>query len=465
MFPSTLIQKRVRMIRERGAGRPSIRSRGRGLLAAVFAAVAAVAATAAATPDSAGRPIAERLPEAVAGAQKLVEKVRGVPFPGKVASAILHEKDLSRILGQKLVEDLPAPFPRYAASLAAVGFFDPEPLLEQKLTRLYARQVAGFYDPAEKKFFIVPERTAETAAGAPALGLSAEALLEDTLLAHELTHALQDRRLDLVPRLKALRDSSDGLLALEAFLEGEATVVMMDALLTRLPDEAKELLGAETLTTMMSGLAAGATIEGGEGVPPFFVKEMLFPYVGGTAWIQAKKKAGGWPAVDAAYARPPRTTSEILHPDRAGAARVVLDPGDRPSVASVPPGMCLLYEDTFGEWMLGALLERAGAANAAALAAEWQDDRVVFFEPKESLGTGPLPVGFVWRVRVTSPAAAKRITAALERLYERPDGRRAANVTAMADRVEVVRGRMTATRAPDRTLSSPRAASAPPEGR
>jgi hypothetical protein len=401
----------------------------------------------------------------VASAQKLVEKVRGVPFPGKVASAILHEKDLRRVLGQKLVEDLPAPFPRYAASLAAVGFFDPEPLLEQKLTTLYARQVAGFYDPAEKKFFIVPERTAETAAGALAQGLSAEVLLEDTLLAHELTHALQDRRLDLVPRLKALRDSSDGLLALEAFLEGEATVVMMEALLTQLPDEAKGLLGAETLTTIMSGLAAGASIEGSEGVPAFFVKEMLFPYVGGTAWIQTKKRAGGWPAVDAAYARLPRTTSEILHPDRASTARVLLDSGDRPSAASLPSGMRLLYEDTFGEWMIGELLERAGTANAAALAAEWQDDRVVFFEPKESLGEGPLPVGFVWRIRVTSPAAAKRIAEAFERLYERPDGRRAANVTAAGDRVEVVRGRMTSVRAPERTISPPRASSAPPEGK
>ncbi len=462
MFPSTLIPKRGRMIRERRAGRPSIRRRGLRLLATVLAAVVA---TAAAAPDSAGRPIAERLPEAVASAQKLVEKVRGVPFPGKVASAILPEKDLRRVLGKKLLEDLPAPFPRYAASLAAVGFFDPEPLLEQKLTNLYTRQVAGFYDPAEKKFFIVPERTAETAAEVPELGLSGEALLEDTLLAHELTHALQDRRLDLVPRLKALHDSSDGLLAFEAFLEGEATVVMVDALLTRLPDEAKGLVGAETLTTMMSGLAAGATIEGAEGVPPFFVKEMLFPYVGGTAWIQAKKKAGGWPAVDAAYARLPRTTSEILHPDRDGTTRVILDPGDRPSAASVPHGMRLLYEDTFGEWMLRELLERAGAANAAALAADWQDDRIVFFEPKVSLGAGPLPVGFVWRMRVTSPAAAKRIAAALEQLYVRPDGRRAANVTAMADRVEVVRGRMTGTPALDRTVSSPRAASAPPEGK
>ena len=445
------------MIRERAAGRPSIRPAAFPLLAALLSLTA---------PAAAERPIAERLPEAVAAAQKLVEKVRGVPFSGTVASAILHEKDLARVLARKLVEDLPAPFPRYAASLAAAGFFDPEPGLEEKLTTLYARQVAGFYDPAEKKFFIVPERTAETAvAGASALGLSAETLLEDTLLAHELTHALQDRRLDLVPRLKALHDSSDGLLALEAFLEGEATVVMMDALMTRLPDESKELFGEETLATMMSSLAQGAAVEGSEGVPPFFVKEMLFPNVGGTAWIQARKKTGGWPAVDAAYARPPRTTSEILHPERANAARVLLNAGDRPSSASVPPGMRLLYEDTFGEWMLGTLLERAGAANFAALAAEWQDDRVVFFEPKESLGKGPLPVGFVWRLRATSPGAAKRIAAALEPLYARPDGRSAAFVTATLDRVEVVRGRTAArTAAPDR-VSSPPSASAPPEGK
>jgi hypothetical protein len=145
---------------------------------------------------------------------------------------------------------------------------------------------------------------------------------------------------------------------------------------------------------------------------------------------------------------------------------VLLNTGDRPSAANVPPGMRLLYEDTFGEWMLATLLERAGAAGAAALAAEWQDDRVVFFEPKESLGSGPLPVGFIWRLRTTSPDAAKRIAAALESFYARPDGRPAATVTATADRVEVVRGRPAAS-APseDRVLSSPRAASAPLEGK
>ena len=57
------------------------------------------------------------------------------------------------------------------------------------------------------------------------------------------------------------------------------------------------------------------------------------------------------------------------------------------------------------------------------------------------------------------------VAAALDRLYERPDGRRAANVTAVADRVEVVRGRMPSAPAPDRTIIPARATSTLPEGK
>ena len=428
-----------------------------GLLALTAFAASALAAPAAAPLA----PLAQRLPEAVAQAQKLVETVRGVPFRGPVTSAVLPEKELTQILRKKLVEDLPAPFPRYAASLAAVGFFDPEPGLEEKLTKLYARQVAGFYDPEVKKFFIVPERTSEAAATAPALGLSAGTLLEDALLAHELTHALQDRRLDLVRRMKALKDSSDGLLALEAFLEGEATVVMMDALLVELPPETKDLFGKDTLSNIMSGLAAGTTnVEGSDGVPDFFVKEMLFPYVSGTAWIEARRSGGvGWAAVDATYTSPPATTAEILHPERAR-ERTFLAPGETPSAADLSAGMRVLYADTFGEWMLATLLERAGATDPKGLAATWQDDRILFFEPKRVEGEAR-PVGFLWRIRTTSPEAARRLAAALAPLYERPDGRPVAAVSAVSDRVDVVRGRPQAPR----PVSLPSGTAAPPAGR
>ena len=84
MVTSTALPERGRMIREHAASRLSIRRSAFALLAALLAA---------AHPGAAERPFAERLPEAVAAAQKLVEKIRGVPFPGTVASAILHEKD------------------------------------------------------------------------------------------------------------------------------------------------------------------------------------------------------------------------------------------------------------------------------------------------------------------------------------------------------------------------------------
>jgi hypothetical protein len=449
------VAEAARMIRDAVS---SGKGRAPGRAAALLAAAAALAAALAA---SAAAPLAQRLPEAVAEAQKLVEKVRGVPFRGTVASALLPEKDLAKILGRKLVEDLPAPFPRYAASLAAVGLLDPEDGLEEKLTQLYTRQVAGFYDPDVKKFFIVPERTSEAAAAAPGLGLSAGTLLEDTLLAHELTHALQDRRLDLVPRMKALQDSSDALLALEAFLEGEATVVMMDALLVKLPPETKELFGADTLSTMLNGLAAGTTaVDGSEGVPDFFVKEMLFPYVSGTAWIEAKRAGGaGWSRIDASYDRPPATTAEILHPGRSG-PRALLAAADRPAASGIPAGMRVLYTDSFGEWMLGTLLERAGAPDAKALAAEWQDDRILFFEPRVFEGEAR-PVGFLWRIRTSSPEAARKIAAALAPLYEREDGPPVAAIAVADDRVEVVRGRPL----PPKPVSPPAGTSGPPAGR
>src|SRR5512141_858977 len=406
------------------------------------AVLAAAAALGAALPAAAAAPLAQRLPEAVAEAQKLVEKVRGVPLRGTVPSALLPEKDLAKILGKKVVEDLPVPFPRYAASLAAVGFLDPEAGLEEKITKLYVRQLAGFYDPDVKKFFIVPERTTEAAAVSPALGLSAGTLLEDALLAHELTHALQDRRLDLVPRMKALKESSDALLA-------------------KLPPESKDLFGADTLTNMLSGLAAGTTnVDGSEGVPDFFVKEMLFPYVSGTAWIEARRAGGvGWTFIDARYSTPPATTAEILHPERTG-PRALLAPGEIPRAADLPSGMRVLYADTFGEWMLRTLVARAGAPDAAAVAAEWRDDRILFFEPRRVDGDAR-PVGFLWRIRTASPEAARRLAAALLPLYERPEGRPVATVSARGDLVEVVRGRPQAPR----PVSSPAGTSAPPAGR
>jgi hypothetical protein len=454
------------MIRDAGAGRPP---------AARFLPTAAAALLLSLAPPgpalvvpgprtaraaaAAERSLAERLPTAVSDAQKLVEAVREVPFPGPVPSALLPEKELAAVLERKLSEDLPVPFDRYAASLAALGLVPAGVDVKEPMTRLYARQVAGFYDPDEKKFYVVPERAGEAARGAAGLGPFAGRMIEEALLTHELTHALQDRHLGLSKRLKELRENGDAQMALQAMLEGEATVVMMQAILARLPDDVRGRISTESLLASMAQMAAGG-LEGADGVPEFFVKELLFPYTSGTEWVERKRACGGWSALDAAWKRPPGTTAEILHPDRPAAPRKRIPDDGRPAAAEVPPGTQFLWTDRFGEWMLRTVLETAGAPDPAGLAAEWQDDRIVFFEPRGDPGG---PVGFVWRLRLASGDGARRLAGALAAFYEGDESDPGAEVTRNDEVVTVVRG--VAARKSPGPAKSPKAVSSPPAGR
>ena len=405
------------MIRGMRLARPPVAA-----LLALFA-MAPLALRAAPAEDPAPPPpLSERLPAAVREAQKAVEKVRGVAFRFPVASALLPEKELGPVLEAKLIEDLPAPFETYAASLVAVGLIDPVPGLMKKIANLYTRQVVGFYDPSEKKFYVVPERAGSAAADpASDLGIEAAHLVEESLLAHELTHALQDQRLDLDRRIRALRENTDALLALEALLEGEATVVMTEVLLERIPAESRALVGKDVLGELVSNLALAGAVDGADGVPDFFVKELLFPYTAGTSWIR-RKRGTGWAGIEEAYRHPPEATADILHPDRK-AQRARLSPSDRPARAEIPAGGRAIYSDTLGEWVLGQMLDRSGAGEPAAdLAAAWQDDRILFFERP---GSPPKGIGFSWRIRCASPADASKLAAALLPLYAaRPAGAR-----------------------------------------
>ncbi len=425
---------RRRILREPERERPP---GPRGKVAPLAAALAALLVL-----PSPGRAAGE-LPAKVREAQKVVEEVRGLPFRGEVASAVIHEKELEPILARKLVEDLPVSFDAYAAALASIGLIEPSPELLARLTRLYARQVVGFYDPGEKRFFVVPERFGAAAGAAGETG----DLLEESLLVHELTHALQDRRLGLKRRIDALKDDSDGLLALQALLEGEATVVMADALVARLPEDSRGLVSSDLVAETLQGLGT-SDVEGADGVPEFFVKELLFPYASGTEWVRRRRDAGGWAAVDAAYGRLPATTSEILHPERYPWSRPLLPDRLRPGAADVPAGSDILFSDTLGEWALRFLLEEAGAGeDAADAAASWQDDRVVFFSPRSRPGW---QVGFVWRIRCTSPASAQRLATLLPPLYSGRPLHARPTVKAFDSYVEVARGNARAASRPPR---------------
>ncbi len=429
------------MIRGRRLGRPPAAA------ALVLLLTAPLSLQAAPGTDAAPLSLSDRLPAAVQAAQKAVEKVRGVAFRSPVACVLLPEKQLGPVLEAKLTEDLPAPFETYAASLVAVGLIEPVPGLMKRIANLYTRQVVGFYDPAEKKFYVVPERAGSSAPDVSGdLGTDAGRLVEESLLAHELTHALQDQRLDLDRKIKGLRENTDALLALEAMLEGEATVVMAEVLLERTPPESRALLGKDILGEMVSSLSlmgAGA-VDGADGVPEFFVKELLFPYTAGSTWVQ-RKRGAGWAGIEEAYRHPPETTAEILHPDRK-ASRARLASSDRPTRAQVPAGGRTLYTDSFGEWVLGHMLDLAGAGDAAPeIAATWQDDRILFFERPGNPSPG---VGFLWRVRCASAADAARLAAAIAPVYSARPPESRPTIHARGEVVAIDLGMATGRRGP-----------------
>src|SRR5205085_6086849 len=86
---------------------------------------------------------------------------------------------------------------------------------------------------------------------------------------------------------------------------------------------------------------SGALLGGG----PLTESATYFPYEEGVAFAALLYQNGGWDAVDAAFKNPPRSTEQVLHPDRYIG-------GDAPKPIALPAlqlnGWHRITEDTLG---------------------------------------------------------------------------------------------------------------------
>ena len=242
---------------------------------------------------------------------------------------------------------------------------------------------------------------------------------------------------------------------------------MMDALLVAAParDEGPVRRG-HALEHDVRPRGRDDDVEGSEGVPDFFVKEMLFPYVAGTAWIEARSAGGaGWTrhrrALQAAAPRrPPRSST----PTATGAARAprARRPSRRPP--SSRPGCGSSTRTRSGNGCSGRSSSARERRTPPPLAAEWQRRPHPLLRAEGVAGRGAARSGSSGasaRPRPTPRAGSRRALASALRAAGRPARSRPS--TASGDRVEVVRGR---SRSPPRSrVSSPAGTSAPPAGK
>jgi hypothetical protein len=277
-----------------------------------------------------------------------VAELGGVPFRSSVTFEYLDRPALSRYV-QELLEDEYGEAEARAdeRTLQAFGLLPAGTNLRAVRARLLEENVAGFYDmrPGRKRLYAISGQRRLTPAN-------------QLVLAHELRHALQDQYLDVHGMLPdEIGDFDDRSLALLSLLEGDALLVMERFLTNRLK-------GGESSSFDPSGLSLPPDALG--RVPPILRDQLVLPYTLGRAFVASVHARGGWPAVRSAWDAPPRSSEQVLHPEKyaAGEAPRVVDPGPAPA------GGTTIADGVLGEAFVRTLL--GGEAEVAA--AGWGGD-------------------------------------------------------------------------------------------
>ncbi|MCB9831210.1 MAG: hypothetical protein H6807_01955 [Planctomycetes bacterium] len=327
-----------------------------------------------------------------------VAETRGLAYRHPTAVGVSDEADLRDYLGRKIAESLtPQVADAQLRALALIGCYDRDTDIVAATTALLEGQVAGFYEPSEKKLFLV--RRGEAA--------GALAGMDKIIMAHELVHALQDQHFDLEKFYDEVAQDDDMLNARRCLVEGDATWAMLAFgqglpmtrfLVNQVPDDRAGLLAMlEKVKKMGMGGQMDLGMMGAESLeaaPVLDVDELVFSYYGGARFCLAlmKKdddpKAADLARLDAAFRDPPLSTEQVLHPDK------YLGDRDDPMRLELPDlgpvlgdGWTKLAENTFGELRLRSLVRQKGfdRARATRIHSGWDGDRyAVWTKPGEA---------------------------------------------------------------------------------
>jgi hypothetical protein len=261
----------------------------------------------------------------LAPAMKAVEAIRGREFAHDVKNVTIDRADLKKHLRTQMETLTPYSLEDWGTMLRALQLVDSanQELVPQLLS-LYEAQVLAFYDPQTHTYYSIKQlpKLPEGAAK-----LADPKVIEETVMVHELMHALQDQHFKLSEREKQLMADTDGNLAYHAVLEGEAVLVMLAHMLQKNNVDFSEVIKDDAMLALISN-AAQAEQMIDPSTPKYFAEMLKFPYLEGLKFVVAAYRRGGWKELDRVHANPPRTTREILHPEEYFAGTFKPEPFD-----------------------------------------------------------------------------------------------------------------------------------------
>lgn len=352
------------------------------LLAIVFALVVGVTA-AQPTPQPPASLVAQ-----IEALEQDTEDIRGLTlsnpvervFPSRDAAALFIAGQLEDPATRALYEDIELVYKSF-------DLLAPNVDLVAALQRLLEAQIGGYYDPETKEM-----NTLLISGGVLADRLP---LLEQIVYVHEFTHALQDDNFDLFELMGGEDEIAfnaqfpDMALARISLIEGDATEVMTQYTILAAAERPGEMLrDLAALTGLIS------TLEIPPGTPKILEQELTFPYVQGQVFVQRLLDRGGWRAVNAAYARPPVSSEQIINPTKYFENDLPHPVVVADVASTMDSGWMEAFHRTGGEFFLRRYLEtQLSAFEVAGAAGGWGGDDYRFYVNEEMQQTA-----WVWRL-------------------------------------------------------------------
>ena len=332
---------------------------------------------------------------------RFASKDTGLPIEHPVKKVFISRDEVNKQLRKRFDEDKGnKKMEQSELVLKKFGLLDRDFQLRPFLLSLLTEQIAGFYDNKTKTMNLLDWVPVDE---------------QKPVMAHELTHALQDQKVDLKhwedtePEGTAKNVGEDNKhiatdeddTARDAVLEGQAMVSFADYMLKPSGKTLKD-------TPQMAQMLAGNSADMGDSpvlarAPLVLQQSLLFPYQSGLLFEQALLVKGGTKqAFTSVLDAPPTSSEQIMHPD----AYLAHKPVPVLLMPDIHPMLSTAGYDPYDVGVMGELDVRmtaelfGGKPLAEALAPNW--DGGIYYAAQ----------------RRSATAAQKDTTASVALLYE-----------------------------------------------
>lgn len=351
---------------------------------------------------------AEELFQQVDEILKFASDDTGLPIKHQVKRRLTSRNEVEAYLQKNMSEDKDAQrLSRSQLVLKKFGLLPRDFDLQTFLVALLKEQVAGYYDPRTKTVNLLDWVGIEQ---------------QKPVMAHELTHALQDQSFGLEKWMKVGDvdldtkkditsediDRDESTTARQAVIEGQAMVTLLNYMLEPTGQTVKN--SPEVVETLKQGMLTGTPDSVQFHNAPIFLKEALtFPYRYGLDFETALLIKGG---KDKAFyltlINPPHNTRQIMEPQTYLAGEKI-PPMPLPDFRKDLANYDRFDIGAMGEFDVAVLIdEYAGEDASHRLYPEWRGGYYYAARPK---GDPASPLGLLYVSRWSSPQKASEFAA------------------------------------------------------